>query len=270
MATVKSLIILAVLAYALVLALMYVFQRSLMYFPDRVRTPPAAAGLAQAEELTLISADGERLIAWYVPPRGSKPLVIYFHGNGGALNLRADRFRWLAADGVGVLGLSYRGYGGSSGTPSETGFILDAAAAYEFAAARVPPAQIVLWGESLGTGVAVALAAERQIGGLILDAPFTSAADIGASAYPFIPVRWFIKDSFRSDQRIRRVKAPLLVLHGERDDIIPIRFGERLFASANEPKQLVRFPLGGHVNLDDHGAPEAVRAFLGGIPRAPC
>jgi fermentation-respiration switch protein FrsA (DUF1100 family) len=270
MASVKSLIILAVLAYALVLALMYVFQRSLMYFPDRVRTPPAAAGLAQAEELTLISADGERLIAWYVPPRGSKPLVIYFHGNGGALNLRADRFRWLAADGVGVLGLSYRGYGGSSGTPSETGFILDAAAAYEFAAARVPPARIVLWGESLGTGVAVALAAERQIGGLILDAPFTSAADIGASAYPFIPVRWFIKDSFRSDQRIRRVKAPLLVLHGERDDIIPIRFGERLFASANEPKQLVRFPLGGHVNLDDHGAPEAVRAFLGGIPRAPC
>ena len=267
MATLKSLIILAILAYAGVLALMYVFQRSLMYFPDRARTPPAAAGLPQAEEVTLTSADGERLIAWYVPPQGDKPLVIYFHGNGGALNLRADRFRWLTTDGFGLLGLSYRGYGGSSGTPSENGFLLDASAAYDFAAARYPAGRIVLWGESLGTGVAVALAAERPIGGLILDAPFSSAADIGASAYPFIPVRWFIKDSFRSDERIGRVKAPLLVLHGEQDRIVPIRFGERLFALANEPKQMVRFPSGGHVNLDDHGAPDAVRVFLNGLPR---
>ena len=267
MATLKSLIILAILAYGGVLTLMYVFQRSLMYFPDRSRTPPAAAGLPRAEEVTLTSADGERLIAWHVPPQGSKPVVIYFHGNGGALNLRADRFRWLTVDGFGLLGLSYRGYGGSSGKPSEAGLLLDASAAYDFAAARYPPGRIVLWGKSLGTGVAVALAAEQPIGGLMLDAPFTSAGDIGASAYPFIPVRWFIKDSFRSDQRIRRVKAPLLVLHGDMDGIVPVRFGERLFALANEPKQMVRFPLGGHVDLDDHGAPDAVRAFLNGLRR---
>src|SRR5262245_35004834 len=257
MATLKWLIILAILAYGGVLALMYIFQRSLMYFPDRSRTPPAAAGLPHAEEVTLKSADGERLIAWYVPPQSDKPLVIYFHGNGGALNLRADRFRWLTGDGFGLLGLSYRGYGGSTGTPTETGMLLDATAAYDFAVARYPAARIVLWGESLGTGVAVALAAERQVGGLILDAPFTSAADIGAAAYPFLPVRWFIRDSFRSDQRIGRVKAPLLVLHGEQDRVIPIRFGEKLFALANEPKRFVRFPLGEHSNLDDHGAPEA-------------
>lgn len=267
MTTLKSLIILAILAYGGVLALMYVFQRSLMYFPDRARTPPAVAGLPRAEEITLKSADGESLIAWYAPPQASKPLVIYFHGNGGALNLRADRFRWLTADGFGLLGVSYRGYGGSTGKPTESGLLLDATAAYDFAAARFPPGRIVLWGESLGTAVAVALAAERQIGGLILDAPFTSAADIGASAYPFIPVRWFIKDSFRSDERIGRVNAPLLVLHGEMDGIIPIRFGARLFTLANEPKQMVRFPSGGHVNLDDHGAPAAVRAFLNGLAR---
>jgi fermentation-respiration switch protein FrsA (DUF1100 family) len=267
MATLKSLIILAILAYGGVLALMYVFQRSLMYFPDRARTPPAAAGLPQAEEVTLTSADGERLIAWYIPPQDSKPLVIYFHGNGGALNLRADRFRWLTTHGFGLLGLSYRGYGGSSGKPSEAGLLLDASAAYDFAAARYPSGRIVLWGESLGTGVAIALAAGRQVGGIILDAPFTSAADIGAAAYPFAPVRWFIKDSFHSDERIGRVKAPLLVLHGEMDRIIPIRFGERLFTLANEPKQMVRLPSGGHVDLDDHGAPAAVRAFLNGLPR---
>jgi fermentation-respiration switch protein FrsA (DUF1100 family) len=267
MTTLKSLIILALLAYCGLLALMYVFQRSLMYFPDRVRTPPAAAGLPQAEEVILKSADGESLVAWHVSPQGDKPVILYFHGNGGALNLRADRFRWLTTDGFGLLALSYRGYGGSTGSPTETGMLLDAAAAYEFAAARYPVQRIVAWGESLGTGVAVALAAERPVAAVILDAPFTSAADIGASAYPFIPVRWFIKDSFRSDQRIGRVKAPLLVLHGEMDGIVPVRFGEKLFALANEPKQIVRFPSGGHVNLDDHGAPHAVRAFLNRLPR---
>ena len=268
MATLKSLIILVILAYGGVLALMYVFQRSLMYFPDRARTPPAAAGLPQAEEVTLTSADGESLIAWYIPPKDSKPLVIYFHGNGGALYLRADRYRWLTADGVGLLGLSYRGYGGSTGKPSEDGLILDATAAYDFATTRYPARHIVLWGESLGTAVAIALAAEREVGGLILDAPFTSIADVGAAAYPFAPVRWFIRDAFHSDERVVRVKAPLLVLHGERDSIVPLRFGERLFALAPEPKQMVRFPQGGHVDLDDHGAPKAVKGFLSELSQA--
>jgi fermentation-respiration switch protein FrsA (DUF1100 family) len=267
MATLKSLIILVILAYGGGLALLYLFQRSLMYFPDSVRTSPAASGLPRAEEVILSTADGERLIAWHVPPQGKRPVVIYFHGNAGALNLRAGRFGWLTDDGFGLVALSYRGYGGSSGKPSETGMLLDASVAYDFAAARYPPERIVLWGESLGTGVAIALAAERRVGGLILDAPFTSAADIGAAAYPFVPVRWFIKDAFRSDQRIGRVKAPLLVLHGEQDRIIPIAFGEKLFALAGEPKQMVRFPSGGHVDLDDHGAADAVQTFLNGLPR---
>src|SRR4029078_6875926 len=121
MATLKSLIILAILAYGGVLGLMYVFQRSLMYFPDRARTPPAAAGLSQVQEVILKSTDGENLIAWYMPPQESKPLVIYFHGNGGALNLRADRFRWLTKDGFGLVALSYRGYGGSTRQTARAG-----------------------------------------------------------------------------------------------------------------------------------------------------
>jgi fermentation-respiration switch protein FrsA (DUF1100 family) len=265
MTALKWLTIVAVLGYGGLLALMYVFQRALMYFPDPARTPPAVAGLPQAEEVTFTSADGEKLIAWYVASRGQKPVVIYFHGNAGALNLRTGRFRRLTADGTGLVALSYRGYGGSTGKPSETGLILDAAAAYDFAAARYPAKRLVLWGESIGTAVAIALAAERAVGGLILDAPFTSAADVGAAAYPFAPVRWFMKDKFRSDQRIARVKAPLLVLHGERDRVVPIAFGERLFALAHEPKRMVRFPRGGHEDLDDHGAIEAVKQFLAKI-----
>ncbi len=258
----KWLLVALIVGYGGVVALMYLFQRTLMYFPERGRTAPAAAGLPQAEEIVLAAADGERLIAWHVPPQDDRPIVLYFQGNGGALRLRADRFRALVADGAGLLALSYRGYGGSSGSPSEAGLIRDALAAYDFAAARHPPRRIVLWGESLGSGVAVALAAERPVGGVMLDAPFTSAADVGAAAYPILPVRWLIKDAFRSDERIARINAPLLVLHGERDAVVPIGFGERLFALAREPKRFVRFPNGGHVDLDQHGAMKEVRAFL--------
>lgn len=250
------------LAYGGLLVLMYVYQRTLMYFPDATRTPPALAGLPQAEEVTLTSSDGDKLIAWHVAPHGEKPVVVYFQGNAGALNLRVHRFAWIIADGNGLVALSYRGYGGSSGSPSEDGLIRDARAAYDFAAARYPPKRIVLWGESLGTGVAVALASEREVGGLILDAPFTSATDVGAAAYPFAPVRWMMKDTFRSDRRIAQVSAPILVLHGERDRVVPIRFGARLFAMAHEPKRMVRFPTGNHVDLDDHGAIDVVKKFL--------
>ena len=266
MAALKWLIVVVLAVYGGLLALMYVFQRSLLYFPDAKRTAPAAAGLPQAEEVWLTTADGERLIAWHVPPRGGKPVVLYFHGNAGALDLRAGRFVSLVADGTGLLALSYRGYGGSSGKPSEAGLISDALAAYDFAAARYPPQRLALWGESLGTAVAVALAAERKVGGLILDAPFTSIAAVGAAAYPFAPVRWLIKDAFRSDRRIARVTAPILALHGERDTIVPIRFGEQLLALAKAPKRLVRYPLGGHVDLDDYGAMDEVRRFLKTFP----
>jgi fermentation-respiration switch protein FrsA (DUF1100 family) len=262
MTALKWLILIVVLTYVGLLALMYVFQRALMYFPDPMRTPPAAAGLPEAEEVTLDSADGEKLIVWHVAPKDTKPVVIYFHGNAGALDLRAGRFKWLIANGTGLVALSYRGYGGSTGKPTEVGLINDAVAAYHFAATRYPAKRIVLWGESLGTGVAIALAAGHEVAALILDAPFTSLTDIGVAAYPFMPVRWLIKDTFHSDERIVHVRAPLLVLHGERDNIVPIKFGERLFALASEPKQMVRFPLGGHVDLDDHGAQAAVTDFL--------
>ena len=262
MTTLKWLLILLAAGYGVVLAAMYVFQRSLMYFPDPRRTPPAAAGLPEATEVELTSADGERLVAWHVAPQPGKPLIIYFQGNAGGLELRADRFRKLLEGGNGLLALCYRGYGGSSGRPSEIGLIADAAAAYEFAAKEAEPKRIVLFGESLGTAVAIALASEREIGALILDAPFTSAADVGAAAYRFVPVRWFMRDPFHSDRRIAKVRAPVLVLHGERDLVVPIGFGEKLFVLANEPKRMHRFPLGGHVNLDEHGAMEVVNEFL--------
>jgi uncharacterized protein len=257
-----KLLIGALVAFGGFVALMYVAQRSLMYFPDRQRTPPAAAGLPSAEEVVLDSESGERVIVWHVPPRDERPVLIYFHGNGGALRHRADRFRALAADGTGLVALSYRGYGGSTGSPSEAGLIADGEAAYRFAAARYPAQRIVLFGESLGTGVAVALAAEYPVGRLILQAPFTSAADVASLVYWFLPVRLLMKDPFYSDRRIAKVTVPVLVLHGARDRVVPIALGERLYALANEPKRFVRLPEGDHNDLDSHGVLAEVRRFL--------
>jgi fermentation-respiration switch protein FrsA (DUF1100 family) len=262
MALLKWTLIVLLVGYVGAVALLYVVQRALMYFPDTERTPPAAAGLPGAEEILLAAADGERLIAWHVPPRGDRPVVLYLHGNGGALSHRAERFRALTADGTGLVAIDYRGYGGSTGSPSEAGLLIDAKAAYGFAAERYPAARIAVWGESLGTGVAVALAAERPAGRLVLEAPFTSAVDLAARRYPFVPVRWLMKDQFRSDLRVASVAAPLLVLHGARDTIVPIEYGERLFGLAHEPKRFARFPQGEHEDLDRFGALATVKTFL--------
>ena len=257
----KSVLLLALVGYCVVVAALYFWQRSLMYFPERVRTEPRAAGF-DAQEVTLRSRDGERLLAWYCAADACKPLVLYFHGNGGSLRLRAERFRRLTRDGTGLLALSYRGYAGSSGSPSEEGLLLDAEAAYEFAADRVPADRIVLFGESLGTGVAVALAARRPAAKLILNSPFASTVELAAQQYPFVPVRWLMKDQFRSDEHIGAVSVPVLVLHGERDGVIPIASAERLFARIPGTKRFIRFPNGGHDDLDQHGALVAIESFL--------
>ena len=262
MSNLKWLIMYALVGYAAVLALLYVTQRAMQYFPERFRTAPAAAGLPQAEELGLDTADGERVIVWHVPPRGNKPVALYFHGNGGSLRNRVDRFRALTEDGSGLVALSYRGYGGSTGTPSEAGLIADALAAYAFTSARYGSERIVLWGESLGSGVAVALAAQMPVGYLILQSPFTSAADVGAQRYWFVPVRLMMKDQFRSDLRIGKVAAPVLILHGDRDDIVPIALAERLYGLINAPKRFVRMAGVGHNDVGAQ-AVEAARQFIG-------
>lgn len=265
MTVLKWLVALAAIGYVGGLAALFLLQRSFLFpIPQTARTAPAAAGFPQAEEQVLTTVDGERVIVWHVPAKPGRPVVLYFHGNGDFLAGFFGRFRDLIADGTGIVALSYRGYAGSSGRPSEQGLLSDAAAAYAFASALYGANRIVAWGFSLGSGVAVALAAEQPVGKLILEAPYSSIADVAASAFPIFPVRLVMRDPFRSDQRIARVKAPLLIMHGARDATIPIGFGERLFALAHEPKQFVRFPEGGHNDLDAYGAAAVARQFIGG------
>jgi uncharacterized protein len=255
-------VVLVVVGYVAGVVVLYTFQRSLLYHPHRRPIAPAAAGFPEAEAVVLETSDSERLIAWHVPPRLGHPLVIYFHGNAETIANRADRHRELIATGAGLLAVSYRGYMGSTGQPTEAGLLRDADAAYAFAASRHPSDRIVLWGHSLGSGVAVALAAKRPVGKLILEAPFTSTVDVAQRMFPLAPVRRLMLDQFHSDERIGDVTASILILHGARDIVVPIRLGERLYQVAREPKRFVRYPQGGHDDLDAYGAGIEARRFI--------
>jgi fermentation-respiration switch protein FrsA (DUF1100 family) len=263
MTVLKWFLIVVAVFYLGGLVVLYFKQRSILFpIPPVGRTPPQEAGFGEAEEHFLTTSDSEKVIVWHVPAKSGHAVILYFPGNGDFLAGRVSSFRNMISDGTGLVALSYRGYAGSSGQPSEQGLLRDAASAYAFTSARYSAERIVVWGFSLGTGVAVALAAEQPIGKLILEAPYTSTVDIAAAVFRFAPVRLLMRDSFRSDQRISCVSAPLLIMHGTSDDTIPIVFGERLFALAREPKQFVRFGGGGHDNLDDFGAIDTARAFI--------
>lgn len=259
-----SVAIVLVAFYVALAAILYFTQRSMMYFPETVHATPAEAGLPEAKEVSVTASDGTRIVVWHIPPRRGKPVVIYFHGNGGALRYRVERFRKLTENGVGLVGVEYRGFGGLSGSPTEAGLIADAEAAYGFAIARYWPQELVLWGESLGTGLAVVLASEKSVGRVILEAPFTSAAAVAATTYWYMPVRLLMKDQFRSDERIGKITAPVLILHGAKDQTVPYAMGERMFDLTKARKHIVRFLDGGHEDLDKNGALHAVGRFLAG------
>jgi uncharacterized protein len=236
----KLVILSALLLYLVAAAAMFVLQRGFQYHPENKGMTPESAGFAGATVETLVTPDGERLVLWYAAPAPGKPTILYLHGNAGEIGDRPLRFKAYQTAGYGVAYLSYRGFGGSTGTISEPGLITDALTAYDWLLPRVTgPGQIALVGESLGTGVAVQLAAQRPVGAVALEAPYTPTADIAARSYWWLPVRLLMLDQFRSIDHIRSVTAPLLVTHGDADVLIPIDYGQRLFAAANDPKEFI-------------------------------
>lgn len=263
----------AVLAVVvLVIGAAYFGQRRLMYFPDRARTPPAAAGLPEVGEVLTEAPDGVGIVNWWGKAKPGQPTLLYFHGNGGSLAGRAPRFERFMGQGWGVFMMAYRGYAGSGGTPTETDNIADAIRAYDYLAAQgLKPGEIILYGESLGTGVAARVAVERRAAGLILEAPYTSTVAVGAMQYPYLPVALAMADRYETDRIIAGIAMPLLVIHGARDPVIPVAMGRRLAGLAREPKRFVEFPEGGHSDLylPPSNALNAVRAWVAelGAPR---
>jgi len=248
------------LVYASAVGVLYFSQRSLLYFPDPTFHSAATLGVDGFRDVRIRTADGETIVGLHKPADPGRPSVLYLHGNAGRMPHLVERMRRLGGDGRGVLVVAYRGFSGSTGSPTEEGLAEDARAAFDFLESEGGD-RIVLYGESLGTGVAVRLATERRIAGLVLDAPFTSTAAVAASLYPWAPVSTLMKDRFPSDERIGRVSAPLLVIHGDADGVVPFRFGEALFRLAPGTKRFVRIPGNGHAgNLE--AAWSDVSAFI--------
>ena len=240
------------LAYAILVGGLYVFQRQLIYHPDKNIGPPEQYGLKDFFDSFVTAADGEHIQTWYHPAAPGFPTILYYHGNAYNLGDRAPIFSALADKGFGVMGVSYRGYGKSSGSPTEGGLYMDARAGMEYLTQKqhIPLHHIILFGESLGTGVAVQMAIEYDVGGLVLQSPYTAVAARAAEIHFYVPVSWMIKDHFFTIHKISRVKAPLLIFHGERDTTIPIAHGKAVFDAATSPKQAIFFPEVSHYDFD--------------------
>ena len=261
----KSMEIIAwlVAIYVVICLAVYLGNRLFMYFPDPIRVAPAEAGLDGIEEIEITVADDVTLIAWHAPAKEDKPTILYFHGNGANAANRAPRIKTIQEDGFGVLYLNNRGYGGSGGKPTEENNVADAIAAYDhLTGLGVPAGRIVAYGESLGSGQAVRLAAERPIAAVVLEAPLTSTIDVARSIYFWLPLGLLITDQYNIERNIRSIRTPVLILHGEQDAVIPVEMGWRVYRAANEPKQIELFPQGAHLDLFDYGAWEKTRTFL--------
>jgi uncharacterized protein len=251
-------IVAAILAYLVLLVLLRFFESRLIYFPGNQRTltpPPASLGLP-IERVRLPTADGITLVSWVIRSEldSTGPWLLICHGNAGNLSEfdRPVHYAGLRQLGLNLLVFDYRGYGESSGRPSENGLYRDAEAAYRYLREKrdIPPDRIVVFGHSLGSAVAVDLASRVPSAGLILDGALTSVIDRGQELYPYIPVRWIAGSRFNSIEKISRVRVPKLFLHARGDEVIPLAHGRRLFEAALQPKTFVELE-GGHGDAFD-------------------
>lgn len=257
--SVKAFIALILLVYIAATSYLYFMQDGMIFpAPSAQKEDWRSSGL---EEQMIITSDGEELFALYHPAEIDESVVIYFHGNAGTATTHLDEANgWINA-GFGVLLVEYRGYPNSTGTPSEDGLHLDAKAAYEFISQK-GDWPIALYGFSLGTGVATRLASETEIVALVLEAPFDALENVAASRYPILPIKTLIKHKFQSDQVIGNVSAPILIMHGDADETVPITFGRKLYAKAPQNSEFIVFEGASHSNLGKFGADAVALDFL--------
>ncbi|MEM7733730.1 MAG: alpha/beta hydrolase [Pseudomonadota bacterium] len=246
----QSFLIIGILSYVTLAAALFLMQRGMLYGPSNAAPDPSVVGLKDVTVTPIETPDGETILLWHTPLLAGQPTVLFLHGNGGEIANRANRFAAYQSAGFNAVFVSYRGYGGSSGSPTENGLITDALSAYDWVRSQgVAPRTIALVGESLGTGVAVQLAAKREVGALLLGAPFSAAVDVAAKRFPWLPVRILMKDQFRSRDYIGDVSVPILIQHCTEDRVVPYEFGRALDEAAGENAQFVSVPGAGHQML---------------------
>jgi len=223
--------------YLIVTLIMYVFQRKLLYYPN-INSQIISDGLIHSfENINIKTKDNINLKGWFHLKDLKKKTILFFHGNAGTLGDRIYKLNFLGNLDVNFLIIAWRGYSGSSGKPSEFGLYQDAKSALNWLNSKgITDDKIVLYGESLGTSVAIEVGQNRNFAGIILEAPFTSMIDIGKKHYPFFPVKLLLKDKYVSKNKIKNIKSPVLVMHGKEDKIVPFYMGKKIYDLANEPK----------------------------------
>ena len=248
-----------IIAYLGVCGAMVMNQNALIYPvpPDARSAIPPSMG----NQIEIETPDGEKLFAIYSAPEDKMPTVIYFHGNGMQVAWEEPRARKFVGSGFGILFVEYRGYPGSTGKPSERGLYVDALAAYDWLSAQ-NRSSIVVNAHSLGTGVATYLASQRPVAAVALESPFDSLVAVAARAYPALPVGTFMSDRFASAERVQGLNAPLLIIHGDDDNVVPIEHGLELFGVASDPKEFVTIAGAGHNDLAQSGSTERVIEFF--------
>ena len=260
------------IAYGAVLILVFVFQSHLVFFPGTGREAvltPQSYGM-RFESVEIRTADGESLAAWWVPAEGARGTVLFFHGNAGNISHRLDYLQMFHRLRYSTLIVDYRGYGMSTGSPSEKGTYLDAEAAWDYArhSRMALPQDIVIAGESLGGAVATWLAAKENPRAVILLSTFTSVPDLGAQVYWFLPVRLLSRIRYDNRENLKRISAPVFIAHSRDDDIVPYVHGKKLFEAANAPKAFLEMS-GGHNDGFIFTRPEWISqlaAFLDALP----
>ncbi|MCW8444452.1 alpha/beta fold hydrolase [Fluoribacter gormanii] len=253
--------LLVLILFILIATVAYFWQRYFIYFPSSEK--PNLQDF-QAEDMQIIKipvVNGLTLSSWYKPPVDKKPVILYLHGNAGHIGYRMPLVRQFLSEGFGVLLLEYRGYGGNSGKPTESGLYQDARAAMQFLQQRgIEGKNIVLYGESLGTGVATQMAIEFPVCALVLQSPYTSLTALARFHYSWLPMPMI--DRYDSLSRIQKIHVPILMLHGKLDEVVPYNQGLALFNQANQPKEWIEFSDKGHQNLWNAHFAQAVVHFI--------
>lgn len=267
----KRTVTLFLIAYAILVAIMFLTQRSYMYIPYKVFPNPALIGVGDMDVIEVTTADGLTLRALYkAPVTPSMPVIVLFHGNAGSIAMRGYRARdYIDHGGYGFLLAEYRGYAGNPGKPHEQGLYEDARAYMKWLTLDrgIPQDRIVLYGESLGTGIATQMALEyANVRALVLEAPYTTMQAVAQRHMFWLPAYGLVRDRYNNGDKIAQVRVPLLILHGQRDKVVPFSHGVHVFQNAKTRKRMESFSEGNHINLHEFGAGDKVRDFLAAHP----
>ena len=258
-----QIILIILLIYSFVLVFLYFYQRNLLYHPNENNYSDDEITV-NIEKVNIKTSDNINLLGWYHEKNLKEfKTLIFFHGNAGSLENRIHKLNHFKDMNVNFLIIAWRGFSGNSGEPSENGLYKDGKSAIDWLIKKgISEQKLILYGESLGTGVAVHLAQNRNFSGVILETPFTSMIDAAKTFYPYIPVKLLLKDKFENYKKIKNINSPILIMHGEADQIVPFSMGKKLYEIANKPKYSYFTKYDNHMMEYDESLVKALNSFL--------